>query len=118
MSTSSFIHIILWLLIGLICSYGLIIEQFQQTLIAQYTARVLDIALIISGLLMVVHTVAMSPLLVWLHFILEIMTIGLFDFLLTYKRKQRMLKNKFALLILFFFGVATILGLVVEYQYG
>lgn len=118
MSTSTFVHVILWLLIGLICSYGLIIDQFQQTLIAQYAARVLDIALIISGLLVVVHTVAMSPLVVWLHFILEIMTIGLFDFLLTYKRNKRTLRSRFVMMIVLFFAITTILGVIIEYRYG
>jgi hypothetical protein len=118
MSTLTFVHIILWILIGLIFTYGMTIDQFQQTLIAQYGTRVLDIALIITGLINVVHTVAMSPLVVWFQFILEIITIGLLDFALTGKRDRRNIKPKSIMLFVLIFAITTILGVLIQYLYG
>lgn len=118
MSTLMFVHVILWILIGLICTYGITIDQFHQTLIAQYCARILDIALIITGLMNVVHTVAMSPLLVWIQFILEIITIGLLDFTLISKRNKKNVKPKSIMLFVLVFAVNTILGTVIQYLFG
>lgn len=118
MSTIEFLHSIVWILVGMICAYGLTIDQFQQALIAQYSSRVLYIFVILTGLFNVVHTVAMSPLLVWIQFILEIITIGLFDFLLTYKRNKRGFKSNFVILLIFAFAITSLLAVVVQYFYG
>ena len=50
MSTIEFLHSIVWILVGMICAYGLTIDQFQQTLIAQYSSRVVYIFVILTGL--------------------------------------------------------------------
>jgi uncharacterized membrane protein YvlD (DUF360 family) len=117
MATSTFIHVLLWILSGLICAYGFSIDQFQQTLIAQYATRVIYIVLIVTGLLAVVHTVAMSPIVVWLHFILEIVTMGMFEVLLTGKKNKRTVQSKTIMLAICAFAITSLLGVVISYLY-
>lgn len=114
MQTPEFIHVISWILIAIFTVFGLLSTQYQQIIIYTYINRALYLVLVLSGLLLMVHTVAMSPFLIILKFFLEIGTIVIIEFLLQRTKNNVPLKNKQILMITLMIGCTSLLGTIIE----
>ncbi|AEV95207.1 hypothetical protein PECL_938 [Pediococcus claussenii ATCC BAA-344] len=118
MSIPEFIHNFSWILILLVTVMGLTTNQIQQVIISLYTDRALYIVMVGSNLLLMVHTVAMSPVLVILKFLLGLATLGVIELLFARKQRAGSIKINQIQLLSVLAALTMLVGLVIDLTVG